>query len=798
MNPPGKPIYFLEDIEVDTERGCLRRGGREQYLRRQTFQVLLCLLERHPRLVTKEELIDKVWKGTAVSDNALVQCITDIRKALGDDSRSPRFVKTIPKIGYRFIGPVEENGQRPHAIIETEEIISAEIEVREKTGEPEARGREAVPARSPISGTVPSRRVRVALVCALVLISAGAAAFFVYSAMNHSRARREQAEAGLPHVPGKKRLAVMYFDNQSNTPELDWLREGLADMLITSLSRSKQLTVLDRQQLRLLMERIGHDARSRVGLNEALDIARRSRAEAVALGRFVKLGERVRIDVEIYDAGSGEQLAAETMSVDTAEQILMQVDLLALKLASHLGSAPPEQGNTNVLTEMMTNNLEAYRYYSLALEKAQEFDPTQAIALLEKAVALDPQFAMAHARIGYVYALSWAYADEAKPYLEKAFQHSHRLTEKDRLYIRAWYAVANRDFPEAVEAFRTILAQYPFEVEAYQRLGQLLIGEERLEEAVEVLQQGLVIDSEARNIHNTLGNAYSRLGRHAEALAAHQRYVALAPEDENAHDSLGLSYQWAGQYESAIAEYTRALELNPHFEVALIHRANAYFQQGRYREALEQYQQYIQNAPSDFERARGFETIGLAYLKKGDLNRAEANIRRATRYGISITSGLFALALAQGKLAQAESLIDIAANSPFTNRGARNPARYHHYFVGSLALKKGDAPRAIENFKRAIRSSALIFQIDPLEDCLANAYLELGRLDEAIAEYERILRLNPNYPLAYYHLGQAYERKGQQDRARSAYQQFLQIWQMADADIPELATVKQKLARSQH
>jgi tetratricopeptide (TPR) repeat protein len=126
--------------------------------------------------------------------------------------------------------------------------------------------------------------------------------------------------------------------------------------------------------------------------------------------------------------------------------------------------------------------------------------------------------------------------------------------------------------------------------------------------------------------------------------------VALAPEDENAHDSLGLSYQWAGQYESAIAEYTRALGLNPHFDVALIHRANAYFQQGRYREALEQYQQYIQNAPSDLERARGFETIGLAYLKKGDLSRAEANIRRAARYEKSMTSGLFALALARRRV----------------------------------------------------------------------------------------------------------------------------------------------------
>ena len=69
---------------------------------------------------------------------------------------------------------------------------------------------------------------------------------------------------------------------------------------------------------------------------------------------------------------------------------------------------------------------------------------------------------------------------------------------------------------------------------------------------------------------------------------------------------------------------------------------------------------------------------------------------------------------------------------------------------------------------------------------------ELGRFDEAIAECERILRLNPNYPLAHYHLGQAYERKGQQVQARSVYEQFLQIWKTADTDIPEVVAVKQK------
>ena len=99
-------IYRFAEIEVDTGQGCVRQNGEERHLRQQTFQVLVYLLEQKERLVTKDELLQNIWNGTAVTDDALVQCVMDIRRALGDDSRRPRFIKTIPKLGYRFIAPV--------------------------------------------------------------------------------------------------------------------------------------------------------------------------------------------------------------------------------------------------------------------------------------------------------------------------------------------------------------------------------------------------------------------------------------------------------------------------------------------------------------------------------------------------------------------------------------------------------------------------------------------------------------------------------------------------------------------
>src|SRR6185436_7647313 len=127
---------------------------------------------------------------------------------------------------------------------------------------------------------------------------------------------------------------------------------------------------------------------------------------------FARLGEQIRIDAQLYDGLDGQLLAAERLVVDQPAQILSQVDLLSAKLASHLGGS--EQPASPGLTSVMTDNLGAYRYYSMGVEKAQGLENPEAIALFEKAVVLDPGFAMAHARIGYTYVVGWGRLEEGK------------------------------------------------------------------------------------------------------------------------------------------------------------------------------------------------------------------------------------------------------------------------------------------------------------------------------------------------------------------------------------------------
>jgi tetratricopeptide (TPR) repeat protein len=324
-------------------------------------------------------------------------------------------------------------------------------------------------------------------------------------------------------------------------------------------------------------------------------------------------------------------------------------------------------------------------------------------------------------------------------------------------------------------------------------LGRLLRGENRHDEAIEILKQGLVIDAGAKELYNSLGGTYLERRRHDEAIAMYQRYVSLAPEEPNAHDSLGLGYEWAGRYQDATQEYERALTLKPDFEPSVIHLANTLYQQGRYREALREFQHYIEIAPSVAERARGYSGIAQILRSKGRLDDAERAARQSLANDNATPGQMFAVLLEKRDLSAAEKLKPALGKIRRTLRGTRGNLRELPYYQGLFELKSGHATETIEKFKEVLQHSAPT-NLDDYEDCLANAYLELGRFDEAIAEYERILRLNPNYPLVYYHLGQALERKGQKEQARAAYRRFLEVWKDADADVPELISAKKALA----
>ena len=291
-----------------------------------------------------------------------------------------------------------------------------------------------------------------------------ASAFLLLGGMLWAWLSLGQPAANLQHETGPQQVLVLYFENQTRTQELDWLREGLADMLITEFSREPKINVLSREQVASLARRAGWNTQNPPRLEEAMAMASHARAQVLLMGKFGKSGDEIRISVQVHRARDGSVLRSETASTRRVEQIIGEMGLLAGRLTRLLGSE--QKVSPDSQAQLMTSNLEAYRAYSMGIQHVSVLQLAEGTQLLERAVRLDPQFAAAYAALGSAYAVSWGRAAEGKPYLEKAFSLSDRLTERQRMYVDAWYALANLDYPKAIAAFRRLVAKYPNEAEA--------------------------------------------------------------------------------------------------------------------------------------------------------------------------------------------------------------------------------------------------------------------------------------------------------------------------------------------
>jgi DNA-binding winged helix-turn-helix (wHTH) protein/TolB-like protein len=237
MTPTAKAVYRIENIEIDPSQCRVTFAGEERHLRRQAFHVLLYLLEQRHRTIGREELIENVWHGAAVTDDSLGQCISEIRKALGDDSQHSRFIKTVPKVGYRFIGLVEEGLRSPSAaqpapqtkaVPEPKDAFSAHA---------------APPAEShelTVSSTPGWSRRRLA---ALLLVVASLGTFFL---LRHFRVPAEFETGATSAILANPRrsVAVLGFKNLSGSSEDAWLSTALSDWLSTELAAGEQLRMV--------------------------------------------------------------------------------------------------------------------------------------------------------------------------------------------------------------------------------------------------------------------------------------------------------------------------------------------------------------------------------------------------------------------------------------------------------------------------------------------------------------------------------------------------------------------------
>jgi DNA-binding winged helix-turn-helix (wHTH) protein/tetratricopeptide (TPR) repeat protein/TolB-like protein len=741
------PRFLAGDIEIRPLSNLIVVNGEERYLRQQTMQVLAYLLEHRGELVSKDALITAIWNGTAVTDDAIVQCVVEIRKALGDDPRKPRFVRTVPKGGYSFIGPLTPILEQP-----------------------------ALPASVGVAAApTPHRQVpRWAL--------ASAAAAVVVLALVAAFAWRGSAAAiEWPVDPGKVRVIVLPFDNTSGDSDLDWLRIGLGEMVVTGLARSPGLNLLAPSQLARF------SSEEATNLQSALDVAKRANAAAIVTGTFTAVGDALRVDARVYQA-DGTLAGTESLMAARREVVLTQVDRLAEGLSRILGQPLDKQQSALHFGDVMTTNLAAYREYSLGVEKATALQSDAALDHFNAAVTADPNFAMAHARIGYTYAVSMGWAARAEPFLAKAFQMSDRLRDKDRLSILAWYALAKLDYEGALSPLRTLIDRFPDDLESYWLLARTLRGEERWDETERVLLAGLRINPNAKDLHNELRAVYSATERLALAKTEAEKYVALSPNEPNAYDSLGMAYQQMGQYDEALRSYQRSIALDPGFDIAVYHIGNVYAEQGRYRDALVMYRRYTDMMRFPERRLHGLQSQAWIHYVRGQYDEAWrlGNLQEDVPNGLRLDLAMIALARGDRERFRREIQIPIG----ISNRGARFPRIFEAYARGWQAEVEGRQDEALAQFRQAIKHAPVPWSFPTYDDCLAEALFRYQRYADATAEYRRLLSLNPSAARARFRLAQIADRENRPADAEAEYRKFLALWSQADADAPEMVAAR--------
>lgn len=458
-----------------------------------------------------------------------------------------------------------------------------------------------------------------------------------------------------------------------------------------------------------------------------------------------------------------------------------------LAILAWLGFRPGPSGSVQAVESagLSTSNLAAARAYTLGVELARQYHPAESIERFEEALRLDPGFIMARARIGYVYSVRWLWEEKGRLYLESAYAARGQLSERDRLYILAWYDLAHRDYEAAIAHFRQLLAKFPHETEAREELGRVLAGEGRYDEARSELYRAIEHDPATAQAHNFLATTYMATHDFQQAVREAREFVRLQPGEVNAHDTLGLALEAANDFEQAERTYRWILARQPKFG-SRIHLANTLFKLGRWREARQEIGTYIANAASGAERQWGYDQLAVIALRQGKADEVLHYASFQPPEGYHDQEIL--LWLRRGDLMRASRLL--TERAVHADRGQRANDRLLLYVRGEYALASGQPARALELFRHAVAQRTPMYAIDWYEDCLADALRRLGRFDQAIAEYHRVLAIYPRLASAWYGLAQAFQANGDAAQARLALQRVAGIWKHGDADLPELVAAR--------
>ncbi len=602
-------------------------------------------------------------------------------------------------------------------------------------------------------------------------------------------------------ITAKDSIFVADFVNTTNDPVFDGtLKKALA----VDLEQSPYLNVFSDAKARHTLALMGKPPDERVTVEVAREICQRNGVKALLAGSIASLGSQYVVTLDAINSSTGDTLAEVQGQADSKEQVLKTLDTATNQLRGKLGeSLASVQKFDKPLEEATTSSLEALKSFTLGDVKHSASDELGAIPLYKRAIELDPNFAMAYARVGTAYG-NLGQADLSEQYRKKAFELKDRASERERLYITAHYYADNGEVEKGNAAYELFKQTYPREVTPYVNLAvtyTLFLGE--FEKGLANGKEAIRVDPDTVNGYFTTAYAYAGLNRPDEAKAVLKAGLQRNPNFLDLHDRLAdLAYAQGDlptmEKEETFLHDQPDLEMNlntRHGDIAAsggqVQRAREFYQKtGQVAQRVQ-----LKDSEAAALNAQAWMLANFGYSKQA-IEAANGALAISQGYFTKL-SAANALAVAGDNTKALELASEVAKQRP-DNTLVQNVSV--PFVQAVVALNGGKASKAIEVLKPALpydNATTADFYLRGL------AYLKMGQGNEAAQQFQKILALRyyaPDDPLmsmAHLGLGRAYALSGDTAKSRAAYQDFFALWKDADPDVPLLKQAKAEYAKLQ-
>jgi tetratricopeptide (TPR) repeat protein len=636
----------------------------------------------------------------------------------------------------------------------------------------------------------PSRKLPGWLVPALVVVLVAAGVVFALLRRGHALTEKDS-------------ILITDFVNTTADPVFDGtLKKALA----VDLGQSPYLNVFPDQKIRQTLQFMGRGPADRITADVGREICLRDGIKAMLTGSIDSIGGQYAITLEATNTSTGESLGRQQIQAERKEDVLNAMHRAASKLRGQLGeSLAMVQKYDMPLSQATTSSLEALKTLSLGDSKHNAGDELGALPIYQHAIELDPNFAMAYARLGTVYS-NLQQTEMSEKNRQKAFELRDRASEREKLYIMSHYYADSGQLDKGITALELYRQTYPRDAIPYNNLAVIYSQLGQFDNALENAKRSMELDPDMVSGYENTAQAYVGLNRLEEARATLNAGLQRRPSSWTFHIGLA-ALNWMQGKEAEMEKELSAASAAPDGDLAVMGlRARLACASGQIRQAHD----LARRAQDAFDRKglKGRADIeaqlavvdALVGRRDSAISEAEEALRLSQTFNVKWNAAM-ALA-ASGRIPKALSLADEIQRERPNDTIAQNvavPTIRAVAFLSPANPSKADPARTID----LENTASLYGRANPgVQFTRGKAYFLTGRLSEAQQDFQKVLDSKIQGPdailaVAQVQLARVYQKQGDLAQARIAYQNFLTAWKDADPDVPLLKEAKAEYVKLQ-